>query len=105
MMEFGDFYDIAEYGNVAWKGSFTPKEVACNAADYWSEFEYSKENGEPTHTIQELAKLLKEDGGEECHDWLYRITKELGLFDMDFRDYEETDEYLVSRFLADTKQN
>lgn len=97
-MEYGDFYDIAEYGNVAWKGSFTPKEVACNAADYWCDFEVSKRDGKPTRIIKELAKLLAEDGSEGCHDWLYDMAWELGLLDMDCRDYEETDEYLVSRF-------
>lgn len=28
-MEYGNFYDIAEYGNANWKGNFTPKEIAC----------------------------------------------------------------------------
>ena len=100
-MEYGDFYDISVYGNEMWKGSFTPKETACNAEDYWSEFQWSKENGTPTHTIKELAKLLAEDGSEECHDWLYDMAWDLGLLDMDFRDYEETDSSLVARFLAD----
>ena len=26
-LEYGDFYDIAAYGNENWKGSYTPKEV------------------------------------------------------------------------------
>ena len=43
-MEFADFYDIAEYGNSAWKGNFSEKEVACNAYDYKVEFDTSKEN-------------------------------------------------------------
>lgn len=61
-MEYGDFYDIAEYGNANWKGNFTQKEIACNAYDYLVEFEKSKNDEKPTHTIKELCKLLAEDG-------------------------------------------
>ena len=94
MLSYSDFYDIAEYGNENWKGSFTPKEIACNAYDYLCEFEASKANGEPTHTIEELAKLLVEDGSEEAKEWLYQIASELNLIDMDYQDYLETDEWL-----------
>jgi hypothetical protein len=94
-MEFADFYDIAIYGNKAWKGSFTQKEIACNAYDYLCEFEFSKANETITHTIKELARLLAEDGSEECKQWLYQIASELGLIDMDSNDYLETDSWLV----------
>ena len=100
-MTYSDFYNIAEYGNENWKGCFSPKEIAENAYDYLCEFNTSKQNGEPTETIKELAKLLAEDGGEECHDWLYEMTKSLGLFDMNAVDYTETDERLVQRFLEE----
>ena len=30
MLEYADFYDIAEYGNENWKGSFTQKGIANN---------------------------------------------------------------------------
>lgn len=30
-MEYGDFYDLAEYANESWNGSYTEKEVAENA--------------------------------------------------------------------------
>lgn len=76
-MEFSDFYDIAVYGNEAWKGSFTPKEVACNAYDYLCEFKYSVRDGRPNHTMRELIRLLKEDGSEECLEWAERITREI----------------------------
>ena len=94
MLSYSDFYDIATYGNANWKGSFTPKEIACNAYDYLCEFEASKANEEPTHTIEELAKLLVEDGSEEAKEWLYQIASELNLIDMDYQDYLETDEWL-----------
>lgn len=93
-MEYGDFYDIAEYGNANWKGNFTPKEIACNAYDYLVEFEESKARETVTPVIQELCKLLAEDGGEECKEWLYQIADELELIDMDYQDYLETDEWL-----------
>lgn len=78
-MRFSDFYDIAVYGNQAWKGSFTPKEIACNAYDYACEFRYSRRDGKPTHTIIELLKLLKEDGSEECAEWARQIEEGIGM--------------------------
>ena len=60
-MEYADFYDIAEYGNKNWKGSFTPRGIACNAYDYLCEFYESKENEEPTEIIKTLCSLLEED--------------------------------------------
>lgn len=100
-MEYGTFYDIAEYGNVAWKGCFSAKEVAENAYNYYADFQWSKENEEVAHTIQELAKLLAEDNSDECKDWLYEMATELGLLDMDFLDYMETDADIVSCFLGE----
>ena len=60
-LTYEDFYDIAEYGNSNWKGSFTPREIACNAYDYKVEYDYSKEHNKPTHTMIELCKLICED--------------------------------------------
>ena len=59
-MEFNDFYTIAEYGNENWKGSFTPREIACNAYDYKVEYDYSIKQGKPTCTMIELCKLICE---------------------------------------------
>ena len=100
-MEYSNFYDIAAYGNVAWKGCFSAKEVAENAYIYMCDFEASKENEQPTRIIQELAKLLAEDGSDECKGWLYDMARELDLLDMDFMDYMETDADIVSVFLAE----
>lgn len=60
-MEYSDFYDIAVYGNENWKGSFTQKEVACNAYDYYSEYLWSIENKQLAHTIEVLCKNLLDD--------------------------------------------
>lgn len=76
-MRYGEFYDIATYGNENWKGSFTPKEIACNAYDYLCEFKYSKRDGKLNHTMRELLKLLKEDGSEECLEWARQIESEI----------------------------
>ena len=80
-MTYEDFYDIAEYGNANWKGCFTPREIACNAYDYLCEFRYSKAIGDYhiSSTIQELLRLLDEDGSEEAIDFATQIRKELGL--------------------------
>ena len=61
MLEYVDFYNIAEYGNENWKGNFTPREIACNAYDYKVEYDYSIEQGKPTRTMVELCKLICED--------------------------------------------
>ena len=61
MLSYSDFYDIAETGNENWKGSFTPREVACNAYNYKVEYDYSIEQGKPTRTMIELCKLICED--------------------------------------------
>ena len=94
MMEYDDFYSIAEYGNENWKGSFTSREIANNAYDYLCEFHESKTNNEPTEIIKTLCSLLAEDGSDECKWWLKEIAEELNLIDMDWRDYLETDEWL-----------
>ena len=61
MLDYNDFYTIAEYGNENWKGSFTPREIAYNAYDYNEEYDYSIKQGKPTRTMTELWKLICED--------------------------------------------
>ena len=61
MLEYTDFYNIAEYGSENWKGSFTPREIANNAYDYKAEYDYSIKQGKPTRTMTELCKLICED--------------------------------------------
>lgn len=79
MLDYGDFYDIAEYGNENWKGNFSKKEIAINAYNYFCDFKYSKLHPYVESTIQELLTLLDEDNSEECVDWACQIRKELGL--------------------------
>ena len=99
-MNYEFFYTIAEYGNENWaRGSFTHKEVACNAYDYLCEFDSSKENETPTEVIKNLYKLLIEDETEECLDWAYTIATELNLIDMDYLDYMDTDKEIVLKVL------
>ena len=80
-MEYADFYDIAVYLNGINRNVFTQREVACYAYDYLCEFNASQEKGKPTHTIEELMKLLAED--EECKYWLNLVKTELGFWDED----------------------
>ena len=81
MIDYSFFYDIAKYGNTNWKGNFSSKEIACNAYDYLTEYEYSKGKGKYhiTTTIQQLLYLLDEDNSEECNCWANEIRKGLGL--------------------------
>lgn len=78
MMNYGDFYDIAEYGNENWKGNFTPKEIAENAYEYLEEFRESIGN-RITHTIQDLLELLDEDGSETALEYANMIRYDLEL--------------------------
>ena len=61
MLDYADFYNIAEYGSENWKGCFTSREIANNAYDYKAEYDYSIKQGKPTHTMIELCKLICED--------------------------------------------
>ena len=70
MLDYADFYNIAEYGNENWKGNFSPREIANNAYDYNVEYDYSINQGKPTHTMIELCKLICEDMGKEIENIL-----------------------------------
>ena len=51
-----------------------------DAYNYLVDFEYSKEKGgHISSTIQELLRLLDEDGSEEANHFATQIRKELGL--------------------------
>ena len=70
MLDYADFYNIAEYGNENWKGNFSPREIANNAYDYKVEYDYSIEQGKPTHTMIALCKLICEDMSKEIENIL-----------------------------------
>ena len=99
-MKLIDFLRIAEYANKNWaKGSFTAEEIKQNADIYYSDFLWSKWNDEIAESIKTLCKNLAEDAREmpdliTPRQWLYQITNELGMLDMDYQDYIETDEWL-----------
>lgn len=75
MLDYSDFYDLAVYGNENWKGSFTPKEIACNAFDYYMDYTQSKwsAKGKLVGSMIELLNLLKLDGSEEVEYWKEEI--------------------------------
>lgn len=77
--DYNTFYDLAEYGNKMWRGSFTPKEVANNAYEYFCEYSTSIYKGEATHTMSELYNLLVEDGSEDVEEWLELLERIPGL--------------------------
>lgn len=84
MLDYREFYRIADYANMNWKGGFAPIEIAENAYNYLCDFEWSKENGRVANSIKTLLSNLDEDiaNGEELEDvryWTTEIRKELGL--------------------------
>lgn len=80
MLDYGFWYDLATYGNTAWKGKFTPKEVATYAHEYCIEWEESVEKQETTHTIFELIERLWEDDNEKADEFFDVIAKEINTW-------------------------
>lgn len=80
MLDYRDFYRIADYANKQWKGGFAPIDIAENAYAYLCEFQASEAKGEPNNTIKTLLTNLDEDiaNGEEHEDvkyWTSEIRK------------------------------
>ena len=68
-MTYEDFYDIAVYGNTNWKGSYTQKEIACYANDYYEDYKTSLLQGRLTYSLQELCENLYADNDEDATAW------------------------------------
>lgn len=83
-IDYGFFWDIANYGNENWKGNFTSKEIAENAYDYFVIFISAKTSGVIQSTLSRLLSLLDMDGSTECKEWAYEIRDELGLQQVEY---------------------
>lgn len=70
-MEYKDFYRLASYANIAWRGFFSEEEVACNAYEYKLDYDMNGTNGK---IIQSLIEQLDEDSSDEAQDFLYELT-------------------------------
>lgn len=76
MLEFKDFYMVAEYANDHWNCKSTPMEIAQNAYDWFEEYKMSVMAKEPTWNIQALLDQLDEDGrngSEQAIEWATEI--------------------------------
>lgn len=74
------WYDVAEYGNANWKGSFTSKEIAENAYEYLCEWETTLKECKVSSGIDTLMHQLHEDycnGNIEALQLLDTIVDEL----------------------------
>lgn len=68
-MDFEFFYDLAEYCNKAWRGKYTPREVATNAFLIWQGADECRTMGCDTIEIGAIIEALQEDvdnGSEEA---------------------------------------
>lgn len=77
-----DFLDLAEYGNNAWKGSYTKREIIKNASNYYSDYQWSKRNGKTTEMIRFLIDQLSYDylsGERQVVSWLKTMLHELKI--------------------------
>ena len=73
-MTYEFWYDVAEYANEAWRGFFTPREIAINAYEYMCEWEANMEG----NNIKELIAQLEEDGSEKAKEFLDEINYQIG---------------------------
>ena len=79
-MDYKFWYNLAVYGNTAWKGSFSEREIAENAYEYLCEWEYSVKHKSISQNIDILMHLLHEDycnGCMEALGFLETIEREL----------------------------
>lgn len=79
-MEYGFWYDVAEYGNKAWNGKFTEREIAENAFEYWCEWKSTLDSDKVTANLDTLMHQLHEDycnGSAEALEFLDAIIREL----------------------------
>lgn len=60
-MGYGFWYDVAEYGNEAWKGNFTAREIAENAYDYKREWDATLSEHKVSKGLDDLLHILHED--------------------------------------------
>ena len=91
-MDFGFWYDVAEYANENWKGGFSPKEVAENAYEYLCEWEFTMKVGVVTPTIETLMEQLHEDlinGNEKAEEFHDEIKYQLRKMKEKESDYED----------------
>lgn len=70
MMTYKDFFEIATYCNKAWRGNFTPAEIADNARIYYEEYKESECAGD---VIQSLLIQLFEDGSDEALTFISKM--------------------------------
>lgn len=71
MMEYKDFHRLATYASEAWRGNFSPAEIAENAYIYYEEY---KADGCASDIIQSMLEQLFEDGSHEALEYMAMIT-------------------------------
>lgn len=112
-MEYSKFYDIAAYCNANWKGSFTQKEIACNAYNYLVDFEYSKVKGTVASIIQELIDLLLDDWYSteansdedfELSNWLWDLFLELKIPDEKYEQWAAEKEKRLDKVIKQERK-
>lgn len=77
-----DFLDLAEYGNNAWKGAYSKREILENAMNYYSDYQWSKKNGKTTDMIRFLVDQLSYDylsGERQVVSWMKTMLHELKI--------------------------
>lgn len=80
--DFGFYYDLAEYCNKAWRGKYSPREVATNAFLIWQGVDEKLCTGCDTVEIGEILDALKEDidnGSDEAQAFYDGLRERCGM--------------------------
>lgn len=78
MLDYSFFYDVARFLNESRKGSYTEKEIACNAYEYmkcYEAFVYS--DGKYGKDIITVMEMLGEIDTDDADSYMYKIEASL----------------------------
>ena len=76
-LEYGFWYDVAEYMNEVGRGKFTPREIAGNAKEYEIEWKITLDNHELSYVIQALVDELNTQNDEKSNEFLTEMSRDI----------------------------
>ena len=85
MMKRKDFYSIALYGNTAWKGAYSAREVIQNASVYYADYVWCLHHNKISETMLFLISQLTTDyanGNTKVIPWLQSLIVEFAKMEV-----------------------
>ena len=77
MLEYGFWYDVAQYMNEVGRGKFTDSEIAENAKEYEIEWKITLDNHELSYVIQALVDELNTQNDEKSNEFLTEMSRDI----------------------------